>query len=68
MKKQVSKITVYDNFGNPATIRTYKKDAGAPYEIHVDETVWWTCENGVEVNDEIKYIMSLYGYRFFPTM
>ena len=68
MKKQVSKITVYDNLGNPATIRTYKKDVGAPYEIHVDETVWCTCENGVEVNDEIKYIMSLYGYRFFPTM
>lgn len=64
-KKLVGKITVYDD-AEPVEIRTYRKDAGAPFEITVDDVSWTTCENGVEVDEEIKDIISLYHYNFFP--
>ena len=67
MKKQVAKITVYSGY-TPVTIRTYKKDDGAPYEIRIDNDFWATCENGVEVHEEINDIIEMYKYRYFPAI
>ena len=65
MKKLEAKITVYDDT-EPVVIRTYRKDAGAPFEITVDDVSWTTCENGIEVDEGIKDIINLYHYNFFP--
>lgn len=65
MKKLEAKITVYDDT-EPVEIRTYRKDSGAPFEIRVDGQFWSTCENGIEVDDEIKEIINMYHYNFFP--
>lgn len=65
MKKQIQKLTVYDD-PDPVTIKVYHKSEGAPYEIRVDDQQWTTCENGIEVDDEIAEIIKLYGYSYFP--
>lgn len=65
MKTQIQKLTVYD-YLYPVTIKVFSKTDGAPYEIRVDDQQWTTCENGIEVDDEIAEIIKLYGYSYFP--
>lgn len=65
MKKLIAKITVYDDT-EPVEIRTYRMGNEGVYRIYVDNQFWATCENGNEVDDEIKDIINLYHYNFFP--
>ena len=65
MKKQIAKITVYDDC-DPIEIKIYRKYNGAAFEIRVDGQFWTTCENGIEVDEEINDIIKLYHYSFFP--
>ena len=65
MKTLFSKLMVFDDV-EPIMICVYKKREGAPYEVMLDGQFWATCENGAEVDDEIKEIMDLYHYNFFP--
>ena len=62
--KLYDKITVYDD-GCPVAIRVYYRGNNAPYEVRINDEFWSTCENLIEVDDEIKDIISLHHYNFY---